>query len=217
VSAPQKDIEIKAPAGIIPGVPLSQLKEAVAQQQGQQKAPVAVGAAAQPNRALELGLVAVQLVALFVVVFGFVPPILWQNTFLQVVGMLFVGVAIFVAIWAVLTFKQKINILPSPSPSGFLVTGGPFGYIRHPLYFALLAGGTGLMLAYPTIPRLLALLVLAFVLYVKMNYEEARLAERYNGYEKYKAHTGKLLPKFSRQKQVQLAQPPNAEKPNDEQ
>ena len=149
---------------------------------------------APPSKMVELLLVFGQFIALIVIIFGFIPPLLWQNTFLQVIGMLLIGVAIFIGVWAMLSFKQKMNILPSPTSNGFLVTGGPFAYIRHPLYFSLITASIGITLAYPTIPRIIALLVLLVVLHIKATLEETLLARRFNGYETYKKHTGSLVP-----------------------
>lgn len=201
-------------ATTVAGVPLSQIKDAVAEQR-QQKPTTTILTTTQPSRAMEIGLVGLQLTALVVVLFGFIPPILWQNTFLQVFGMLLVGGALFIAVWAVVSFRQKLHILPTPNPSGFLVTGGPYAFVRHPLYLALVVGGVGIFLAYPTIPRLLALLLLMYVLHVKMELEESMLAQQYNGYEKYRQHTGKLLPKMSRPKSIPTA-PSENEQPNKE-
>lgn len=200
----QPSEEIKAPRGIVPGVPLSELKEEVTQQQNNEN--IVINDSTQPSRMVELSLVTVQIIALIIIIVGFIPPLLWQNTFLQVVGMLLVGLGIFIGIWAVLTFKQKIYITPTPGPNSFLVTGGPFAYIRHPLYFSLLTGSVGLTLAYPTIPRLLALIVLAIILHIKVGYEEKMLAARFNGYDKYKQNTGALLPRIGGKKSVTLTQ-----------
>ena len=148
------------------------------------------------SKLVEILLVIGQFIALIVILFGFIPPLLWQNTFLQVFGMLLIGAALFIGIWALLSFKQKMNILPSPTTNGFLVTGGPFTYIRHPVYFSLITASIGITLAYPTIPRIIALLVLLVVLHKKASLEETLLAKRFNGYETYKKHTGSLVPKL---------------------
>jgi protein-S-isoprenylcysteine O-methyltransferase Ste14 len=125
--------------------------------------------------------------------------------------MLFVGLALFIGIWAIMSFKQKISITPTPGSNSFLVTGGPFAYIRHPLYFALLTGSFGLMIAYPTIPRGIALVMLAVILHIKVTYEEKMLASRFNGYEKYKQNTGALFPKIRSKNPTKLEQQSNSE------
>lgn len=197
--------EITSPMGVVPGVPLSELQNEVAQQQATEQK--AINKTVQPSRLVEYIVVAVQLLAIIIIIVGFIPPLLWQNTFLQVAGMLCIGLAFFVGIWAVISFKQKIYIVPTPGPNSFLVTGGPFAYIRHPLYFSLLVGSFGLMLAYPTIPRGLALIILAVILHLKVGYEEKMLAARFNGYEKYRQNTGALFPKIGRKNLVQPASP----------
>ena len=159
-----------------------------------------LGEARQPNRLYELLLVGAQFTLLAIIVLAFVPELLWQNTMLQIFGSTFVALAIALGVWAALSFRQKIRIMPSPANTGFLVTGGPFAYIRHPMYSALLLASIGLFLAYPTIVRLAAIVVLGLVLMAKMNYEERMLQERYTGYDAYKAHTGRIFPHFSHSK-----------------
>jgi protein-S-isoprenylcysteine O-methyltransferase Ste14 len=216
-ASPQSEItndststEIKAPLGVVPGIPLSQLKDEVTAQQSTTHPDTTPEN--NPSKSYELVLVVLQILALFVIIVGFIPPILWQITFLQVTGMLLIGLALFIAVWTVISFKQRMRILPSPDPQGFLVTGGPYAFIRHPMYFSLVLGSVGLTLAYPTIPRIIALLVLVFVLYSKISIEEKMLAERFNGYDKYKLHTGALFPKFHTDKHASLAQPPESSK-----
>ena len=159
-----------------------------------------VGEAHQPNRFYELILVSLQFIALVIIVVAFVPSLLWQNTMLQIIGSTLVAMGIALGTWAAISFRQKIRIMPSPANTGFLVTGGPFAYIRHPMYSALLLASIGLFLAYPTIARLAAMVVLGLVLMAKMNYEERMLQERYTGYDAYRAHTGRIFPRFSRHK-----------------
>ena len=163
--------------------------------------PMRIGEAHQPNRLLEILLVGLQFVSLIVIAVAFFPALLWQSTALQIVGSTVLAIGLAVGIWAVMSFHQKISVLPSPGPGGFLVTGGPYVFVRHPMYLALLLVSVGLFLAYPTLPRLAAIVVLAGVLFIKMRYEEHMLAERYSGYDTYKSYTGRLLPRFSK-KQV---------------
>lgn len=192
--APVQTEEIVAPKGVHAGIPLSELKNEVTQQQAVEQPTASTNGA--PSTLIEYLLVGTQIIALLVIITGFIPPLLWQNTLLQVAGMLCIGLALFIGIWAILSFKQKIHITPSPGENSFLVTGGPYAFIRHPLYFSLLIGSFGLMIAYPTIPRALALVVLAVVLHSKVKYEESMLQKRFNGYEKYKQNTGALVPRI---------------------
>lgn len=163
--------------------------------------PMRIGEAHQPNRLFELLLVGLQFVSLVVIAVAFFPTLLWQNTALQIIGSTVIAIGLAVGVWAVISFRQKISVLPSPGPTGFLVTGGPYAFVRHPMYLTLLLFGIGLFLAYPTLPRLGAIIVLVGVLFIKMRYEEHMLADRYSGYDTYKSYTGRLLPRFGK-KQV---------------
>ena len=159
-----------------------------------------IGEAQQPNRLYELMLVFLQFTLFVIIIVAFVPTLLWQQTLLQIIGSCMIAAGIALGVWAIVSFRQRVRILPSPDSADFLVTGGPFAYIRHPMYSALLLACAGLFMAYPTIVRFVAIIVLMMVLFAKMRYEERLLAERYNGYDVYKTHTGRLWPKIQRPK-----------------
>jgi len=75
-----------------------------------------------------------------------------------------------------------------------LVTGGPYAFVRHPLYAAEMIGITGLMLQFKQ-PWAVILGVAVFVLqYWRTIFEEHVLQEVYPSYAAYRARTWRFLP-----------------------
>lgn len=154
----------------------------------------------QPDKTPIKLLVVIQFISLFVIVFGFYPSPLFTVFSLMISGVIMIALGLFLGIWSYMSFHQKISISPVPLKHSFLVTGGPFKYIRHPMYATLLLISVGLLLVYPSITRILAVIALIVVLNIKMNIEEKLLAERYHHYGRYQRITGKLLPKLHKPK-----------------
>ena len=102
--------------------------------------------------------------------------------------------ALLLFLWARVTFgRRSYHVVADPTEGG-LVTGGPYRYIRHPIYAAMclftLAGvaghwswGTGLCGG----------LVLAGAV-IRIFCEEALVAARYPKYAQYAATTWRMIP-----------------------
>ena len=88
----------------------------------------------------------------------------------------------------------NFNIRPEPHPDGHLVQEGPYRWVRHPMYGAvlLLAAGAAAWLANTTGSALwLALLA---VLIAKVKLEEQWLLKHYPQYANYRLRTWRLVP-----------------------
>ena len=74
-------------------------------------------------------------------------------------------------------------------------TGGPFQYVRHPIYSGLLLACVGLSLLTGSADRLVLTAVLYVILDRKAAFEEAALEVAYPDYSDYKSGVrGKLVP-----------------------
>ena len=96
----------------------------------------------------------------------------------------------------------NFNIRPEPKSGGRLVTGGPYRYIRHPMYLALLLATAGFVLGYADcaawraadLARAAAWLGLAALLHVKSGIEERALRTLHPGYAAYAQRTKRIIP-----------------------
>ncbi len=97
--------------------------------------------------------------------------------------------------WAITTMqKSKLRILPEPSATATLITNGPYRFIRHPMYTAILLGSIGLLIHQFTLVRLVLIIALAIVLLIKLGWEEKMLSQKFEGYKNYMQQTQKLFP-----------------------
>ena len=88
----------------------------------------------------------------------------------------------------------NFNIRPEPKPGGQLVTSGPYRYVRHPMYLAVLIGMASFCVGYGTPWRWLAFVALVVVLRVKAGVEEQHLAVVHPGYDDYARSRKRFVP-----------------------
>jgi protein-S-isoprenylcysteine O-methyltransferase Ste14 len=79
-----------------------------------------------------------------------------------------------------------------------LITDGPFGRIRHPIYAFSIAMMVATAIALPTLPMLVVAVVHLVLMNVKARNEEAHLARLHgDAYARYVARTGRFLPRLA--------------------
>ena len=88
----------------------------------------------------------------------------------------------------------NFNIRPEPKASGQLVTGGPYRFVRHPMYSALLLFAAAEVVAYADAWKSLAWLALAAVLFAKAMLEERGLRAQFAGYAAYAEKVRRFVP-----------------------
>ena len=102
---------------------------------------------------------------------------------------------IFFGFWALLTMKLcNLSALPETKPNCSLQTGGPYRWLRHPMYSALLLVMLVLVLEEFTYWRGIVWLVLSLDLVLKLQYEEQLLVNKFPEYRGYQSKTSKLIP-----------------------
>jgi len=88
----------------------------------------------------------------------------------------------------------NFNIRPTPRAGGRLVQQGPYRWIRHPMYTAVIACGIACAWAGTSRWGWPAAAALAAVLVVKAEVEERWLQLEHTGYAAYRARTWRFLP-----------------------
>ena len=134
-------------------------------------------------------LVALQFISLALLVWP------WSPGRFSVLSASLVVLGMGLGLWA-LAFNRigNFNIRPAPKNDALLITGGPYRYIRHPMYAALLIFGAGIACWYGTWLKAACWLGLGAVLYLKSQAEEAALMRAFPGYEAYARHTRRFIP-----------------------
>ncbi len=98
-------------------------------------------------------------------------------------------------LWAVVVMKPgRFSIGPRIAPGGSLVVRGPYRYIRHPMYAALILVTFPLLIDAFTFSRLGILSLLYLDLLLKLRVEEHLLASHFPGYIAYQQATKRLIP-----------------------
>ncbi|PWB57664.1 MAG: hypothetical protein C3F16_15110 [Betaproteobacteria bacterium] len=104
------------------------------------------------------------------------------------------GAGVAVGAWALAANRPgNFNIRPDPHPEGRLVTGGPYAWVRHPMYLAVLLAMAAFALGGDAW-QWAAWVALAAVLAAKARREERGLAILHPGYEAYRRRTRAIVP-----------------------
>lgn len=88
----------------------------------------------------------------------------------------------------------NFNIRPTPRAGGQLVQSGPYRWIRHPMYTAVMACGLACAWAASSVWGWISVAALAIVLGVKAEVEERWLLVAHPGYAAYRTRTRRFLP-----------------------
>ena len=114
----------------------------------------------------------------------FVPPTIPR---IGVGGSLFI-IAFLLAVWAIVTIRRAGTQIRIDKPTTMIVTDGPFGFTRNPIYLGMLLGQAGLAVAFDNVWLLVAWAPLYLVFrYGVISREEAYLDRKFAAaYRAYK-------------------------------
>jgi len=112
-----------------------------------------------------------------------------------------IGVAVFLlgsivlGCWAIISMNRyTLSVLPDARENATLVTSGPYRFIRHPMYSAVLIFLFALLVNDFKAIRLLVFGAVAVVLIYKISIEEKILFQKYADYAAYCKSSKKLIP-----------------------
>ena len=134
-------------------------------------------------------LVAVQLACMSAILM----PGPWVATQAGFFALELVGVVL--GTWAVMTMNVKnLAVLPEVKSGARLVTHGPYRWIRHPMYAAMLLVTLALVSEAFSYGRGTCWLILLADLVAKLSYEETVLRKAFPDYDRYRLRTWRLIP-----------------------
>lgn len=97
-------------------------------------------------------------------------------------------------VWARITFGRRSFHATADPTKGGLVTNGPYGYIRHPIYTAVCLFVIAGVAVHPS-PASLGLAALVVIGAIgRILAEETLLRERYPAYTEYSSRTARMIP-----------------------
>ena len=134
-------------------------------------------------------LVCLQFILIFTLLYG--------TMFIKIncIAILFLIGAALLIFWSIFAMrKSKFRIMPEPSANAILIINGPYRFIRHPMYTAVLLFCVGLLICNFSIIRFLLIVALTVVLIIKLSIEENLLVQKFKAYREYCNHTSKLFP-----------------------
>ncbi len=93
--------------------------------------------------------------------------------------------------YGLLYLRRSLSIIPEARR---LVTGGPYRFVRHPLYAAEILAACALILARPGLWATLTLIPFIAVQMLRARFEEGLLTRIFPEYKPYAARTRRLIP-----------------------
>lgn len=149
-----------------------------------------------PQQTSHFGILLVTIQFLILGYFVFFHPIQQPFGPQDMIAWTLVTAGIAIGTWALLSMRRgsKLRILPEPDANATLIIDGPYAFIRHPLYTALILLTFGLFLNYPVMSHFVAWSILFVTLNIKLIHEEKLLLQIFPNYTKYQAVTHKLFP-----------------------
>jgi protein-S-isoprenylcysteine O-methyltransferase Ste14 len=102
--------------------------------------------------------------------------------------------AVGLMIWARLTFGVRSFNATANTNTGKLVTNGPYHFLRHPIYAALIYFFIASIISFPFIETIGAVALIIVGLFVRMILEEKSLLVAYDDYAAYSKQTKRIIP-----------------------
>lgn len=150
------------------------------------------------NQAMRRGTIGWLLVLVQVVVFVVLLLLPWREPSLAlvVVGVVLLLAGAALGLSAGRRLGRALTPTPVPIADAGLRTTGPYAWVRHPIYSALLLATLGYLIAFGSVWSWAWGLVIVVFFWSKSRWEDRLLQEQYDGeWEAWAATTGALIPR----------------------
>ena len=97
-------------------------------------------------------------------------------------------------IWARIIFGFKSFHALANTSKDKLVTNGPYKWLRHPIYAAVIYFFLACIISYPNIETIIAVALIILCTFARMILEEKALLENFAAYDSYYKRTKRLIP-----------------------
>ena len=114
-------------------------------------------------------------------------PLRWAG-----LGLAVAGAAL--GLWAALRLGRGLTASPLPNGAIGLVTRGPYRWVRHPMYTAVMLIAAGIATRAGSLVVIALTFALVVLFNVKARWEEGQLAATFPGYSDYRATTSRFVP-----------------------
>ncbi|MEO6942178.1 MAG: isoprenylcysteine carboxylmethyltransferase family protein [Terrimesophilobacter sp.] len=143
-------------------------------------------------------LVALQVVLLAALVVE--PPGPWwpRNALVLIVTGVLIVIGLTLASGGVISLGSSLTASPIPKESASLVTIGPFGLVRNPIYTGLMIIGAGLVVFGASWWHLATWAALVLLLALKARWEERMLGAAHPEFAEYAHRVGRFIPGIGR-------------------
>ncbi len=109
------------------------------------------------------------------------------------IAMYFLAILIFG--FAAVALQPSLRVNPIPKPGAPLITHGIYKYLRHPMYFAVMVIGTGLLIQKFNLLSIFVWLALGTNMSLKARYEDQLLSANHLTAKSYQSKTPDILGK----------------------
>jgi len=116
--------------------------------------------------------------------------------YVQSAGLLLALAGSAISIWSVVQHGRNLSPFPKPVEGAVVLEGGPYRFVRHPMYSGIIVFVLGSSIAYMVPAAMLAAPAFLVFFMAKTSHEEALLIEELPEYRKYRtAVPWRLIPK----------------------
>lgn len=120
---------------------------------------------------------------------------IWPSGVYWLPGLLVFLSGIILGIWVIYFNKPgNFSIYPEPVNHAELIISGPYKYLRHPMYSALLLIIFGITSINGNIVNIMGAVMIFTVVLFKMPREERYLTNKYDNYKNYCLKTKRIIP-----------------------
>ncbi len=109
--------------------------------------------------------------------------------FIAMVGIAILGIAL-------LQLNKNLSPFPTPKDGSELIQNGIYSLVRHPIYSGILFVVFGYGLYSESIYKLIISFLLLLLFFVKSDFEEKKLSEKFTEYSSYRKVSGRFFPKI---------------------